>query len=945
MSSALALSQDADGYLWIGTTSGLVRFDGSEFGTWATLSEHPLPADAISVVLAARDGSIWIGFMDVGGTSRIVNGEVRNFGRDDGLQSGSIEALIEDRLGTVWAGGREGLARFRGDRWEYVAPGLGLPKASVHSLHEDRQGMLWVGTSAGVFRRTTSTNPFEMVAPHVVRSFSEDRAGNIWAITRSGALISFSPGAVRQHSVCAANARTLLHDREGNLWIGTVGSGVLRIGNDEPTAKTRCTSVGTQYDPAGTMVFSLIEDREHNLWAGTNRGVLRLYRPDLTTITTLQDRVGTRSRPIGGGNWPRAVAVTADGSVWIGTPAGLGRIVTHEAGHFAVRLELPGLEVRALHASATGMLWFATPQRVGVLSEGRPVFVAEMSSREASFLALTSDARGIPWLCHTAPPGVFYLRQDELTPFTAYSTTRAASCTTVYGDTRGRVWIGFEDGSVGLQDGERFELFPRAVHGRVGAFYEDARGVVWIATTAGLGRFLDGRFSMLTSRNGLPDGSVSAVLEDRRGSLWVVFRTGIIRLSPQEFDRGIADAAYQVQYAIYNASDGLVQPTTVIAAPNAWRGPDGRLWFVTSRGVVLINPDRLQPSPRSAVTRIERIVADGQVFRDARQRVRLPPGTANVEINYAFVSLSAASKARFQYMLKGFERHWVEAGTRRQAFYTRLPPGDYQFVVRATANGSQSDAEWAFSIQPTFYQTGWFYLACTGGVGFAIWGAWQLRLRTLRRHFEAVLGERARIARELHDTVLQSMAGVALDLEAIARKADGSRAANEELRRVRRELEGHIAEARQSIYDLRSATSEPLMLPEALQASAEQVVQNEDVRFELAVTGEPRPCSREVEDQLVRIAQEALRNAVRHGKPNAIQVQLAYEPDALRLRVSDDGRGFDPDVPTNGPRWGLMGMQERAKRIGGSLIIQSRPGAGTAVETRVTGVSSMRRSM
>jgi len=296
-------------------------------------------------------------------------------------------------------------------------------------------------------------------------------------------------------------------------------------------------------------------------------------------------------------------------------------------------------------------------------------------------------------------------------------------------------------------------------------------------------------------------------------------------------------------------------------------------------------------------------------------------------------------------MLKGFDRDWVPAGTRRQAFYTRLPPGDYQFAVRATANGSQSGAEWAFSIQPTFYQSGWFYLACAGALALVIGGAWQLRLRTLRRHFDGVLSERARIARELHDTVLQSMAGVALDLEAIARKGDSSPVANEELRRVRRELEAHMAEARQSIYDLRSQIPETLMLPEALRASAEQVVPNEGVRFELAVTGQPRPCSRDVEDQLVRIAQEALRNAVRHGNPTAVRIELAYEPDAVRLRVADDGCGFDPRVRANGSRWGLMGMQERATRIGGSLSIQSSPGAGTSVEARVTGESGKRRSM
>jgi signal transduction histidine kinase len=477
-------------------------------------------------------------------------------------------------------------------------------------------------------------------------------------------------------------------------------------------------------------------------------------------------------------------------------------------------------------------------------------------------------------------------------------------------------------------------MYPSAVVGRVAAFYDDKRGALWIATSGGLSRLEDGRFVTLTDHNGLPGRSLTAVIEDTFGYLWVALSSGIACLSRQEFDRAARDPSYQVQYTLYNSSDGLLDAPAAFGAPTATRGGDGRLWFLTANGLAMIDPSRMRHDAPSAVTRIERIVADERVFLDLPDHVALPSRTLNIEINYSIVSLSAASKARFQYMLKGFDKDWINAGVRRQAFYTQLPPGSYQFMVRGFINGSErSNAAWSFYVQPAFHQTGWFAVACVTTSAMVLWGAWLLRLRALRRQFAIILDERARIGRELHDTVLQSMAGVALDLEAVARQTDVSAVvATEELRRVRRDLEAHMAEARQSIYDLRCATGDSRTLGDVLRESADQLFAREKACFALTVAGEPREVSRQVKEQLHRIAQEAIRNALQHGMAQHVRADLEYQRHSIHFRVTDDGCGFDPGMPTSGLCLGLLGMRERSTRMGGDFVLRSRPGDGTTIE-------------
>jgi ligand-binding sensor domain-containing protein/signal transduction histidine kinase len=924
-----SITQDKAGYLWLGTASGLVRFDGYSFATWGAGGEPALPADLISVVLAGTDGSIWVGFNGISGVSRILNGQLHNYATRDGLSAGAVKTLIEDHHGIVWAGGRGGLSRFRDGRWEYLRRESGLPEVAVIGLYEDRSGTIWVGTSAGVFRRTAASTTFERFSTEVVVHFSEDAAGVTWATSRAGSLNAVLPEPDQKEVSCAAGrGLSSLYDRRGNLWIATTDHGVLRA---RDLSRARCESIDSSYEPTGKRVLSLFRDQDDNIWAGTDRGLLRIYQADVTTIPHLLDVAGNRTTT----DRTRAIEVTADGTVWVGTDHGLSRIVRFEEGELRVRSELRGVGITALKDTAAG-LWVATRDSLGLFANGRfTSSVPVNDARESFVFTLTSDASGTPWLCHANDTNVYHLLGiGALSRFDREPGLLTKSCTAVYGDHRGRIWLGFEDGSVAVREGEDVHMYPAAVVGRVAAFYDDGRGAIWIATSGGLSRFEDGRLATLTDHNGLPGRSLSAVIEDNAGYLWVALSSGIMRLSRQEFDKAAHDSSYQVQYTLYNSSDGLLDAPAAFGAPTATRGGDGRLWFLTSNGLAMIDPARTRRDAPSAVTRVERIVADEQVFLNLPDRVALPSRTLNIEINYSIVSLSAASKARFQYMLKGFDKDWVNAGVRRQAFYTKLPPGSYEFLVRGFINGSErSSSAWAFSVQPAFYQTSWFVMACVATSAMILWGAWLLRLSAIRRQFAVILDERARIGRELHDTVLQSMAGVALDLEAVARQTDVSAVvATDELRRIRRDLEDHMTEARQSIYELRSATGDTRTLVEILRESADQLFARQKAAFELTVTGEARDVSRQVKDQLHRIVQEAVRNALRHGKAQHVRADLEFERHSIRFRVTDDGCGFDPDVPTSGLCLGLMGMRERSTRMGAEFVLRSQPGRGTTIE-------------
>jgi signal transduction histidine kinase len=455
-----------------------------------------------------------------------------------------------------------------------------------------------------------------------------------------------------------------------------------------------------------------------------------------------------------------------------------------------------------------------------------------------------------------------------------------------------------------------------------------------------LTRYVNGRFTTLRRSENFPLQSFRALAEDEGGRIWIGTEAGIYCMERVEIDRAFADPEYALKYRLYDLSDGLAGfPLAVSGNRRSVRAKDGQLWFVTHRGVTVIDPRARPQNALQPPVYIDGITVGDRQFRMS-PLVELPARTARLQIEYGILNLTSPLKTRFRYRLDGFDGDWIDAGVRRQALYTNLPPRQYKFFVQADNNeGSWGPpAALEFSIAPVFYQTRWFIATSIAALAASIWGAWQMRLHRVRKEFALILGERARLSREIHDTLLQSLVGIALQCDVIAGDVDGSGgAAKAQLLRMRKQVEEYIREARQSIWDLRSPKLEQHQLAEALRDVGERAAAGTGVEFEFIVSGVPHRCSPKLEEQLMRIGQEAVVNAVRHAQASRVRMELRYEQESVALQVSDDGCGFDAESAIEEARghYGLTTMRERAAALGAMLRIESSRGRGTEIETVV----------
>jgi signal transduction histidine kinase/ligand-binding sensor domain-containing protein len=929
-SQVWTIAQDRSGYLWLGTNEGLVRFDGARFLSGRLLGGGELPQNSVRTLCVARDGSLWIGFGGPGGVSRLRGRELRNYDADDGLPEALITSLFEDRQGVVWAGSLNGLFRLEDGRWHEVGGAAGLHVQIIDSVYEDTQGYLWLGTPGGVFRRRNDgTGPFERISRLRIESFAEDALGRVWGTGADAVLVLLAGTAPRALPDLGGRSpgRRLIHDGDGNLWIATLGEGLLRVRmRDDAVAVERFSGVGTL---SSDVVRAVVQDREGNLWVGTQNGLDRASRGVIRSLPASGD---TMTRLV------RAVAAAADGSIWVGTGNGLYRFANGRREHYGSESGLPSLSIAALHGDTSGAMWIATDRGVGRFANGRFVLSIPADSQLSRPIALTRDLDGHLWLCDL-DRGVFRWDGTHLTFVDSGALSGPRPAFSILADSKNRVWAGFIDGTLAVHERGGARLYTAAdglTGGMITSLYEDRAGTVWIGASSGFMRFREGRFEAVTWNSGLPGNIVGAIAGDDAGRLWLGVSSGIVRISPDDFDRAIASPDRQLRHVLYDASDGLRGDPIGLGHPTVARGGDGMLWFVTSDGLAVIAPRSSDKHRMPPPVIIEEVTADQQ-SGPVEDRARLPPLTANLQIDYAALSFTAPEKVRFRYLMEGFDRDWVEAGLRRQAFYTNLGPGNYRFRVMATNDGVPADREavWEFSLAPAFYQTQWFAVAALMLAAAGVGAAWRARVHQVRGRFSSILVERTRVAREIHDTLLQSLLGVLLRLDEVANTIDVStHTAKEQLVRLRQQVEFYVREARHSIRDLRSPVLQSRDLAAALREAGERLTSMKPIVFELVATGEPYRATQRVEEHLLRIGQEAISNAVRHANPGTVRVDLRYGADSIVLRVSDDGVGCDPEQAgaDGDSHWGVTSMHERAEQIGGTFRLVSSRGKGTEVE-------------
>jgi signal transduction histidine kinase/ligand-binding sensor domain-containing protein len=930
-----AIAQDKAGFLWLGTTTGLVRFDGFEFTLWGTRGEDALPGTFIRSLAATRDGALWVGFGDATGVVRI---DGRRLTRYDGAPAappggppGPISQLFQQGDGTLWAGGRDGLAWFRNGVWQLATPAIGVPTAEVYTMLEDSKGGLWAGTAAGVLRRPAGAAAFAVFDASLtfVQGFAEDGGGTIWAGDTQQIIRSLTSSARPEHGDdvrLPTPGWQLLSDVHGDLWIAALGGGLLRIRQPE---RPRPQIERVSYE--GTLTGSpqvIFQDADANIWVGMRGGgLLRLSEAVVRTDTRLEGLTN---------DGVRAMTAGSDGSVWVGTGHSIN--VFSKGRHQA----FPISQTMALHADVRGQVWAVTHEGLGRIENGRFVPVMLPNRLRFEYLtSMTSDTTGDLWMC-TGEDGVVRFDGRTLNRFDEARGASGRACTFAFGDSHGRVWFGFARGGVAVYEEGRFRSFGERdglASGTVMAIYEDQRHDVWISMTSGLSRFDDGRFTTVGRQNGLPEGIVPSMIEDAEGSIWVGANSGsaLIRFTHDEVDRVAKDPSHQMQYSLYDVSDGLGGAIHWWSHPSAVRGENGLLWFVTGTGVAVVDPRALPSGRRQTRPRIERVLVDGQPQTPGAELV-FSPDTQALQIEYGALGLSGSSKFRFRYRLEGLGSDWVDAGPRRVASYTNLPPGRYEFRVSATTDGAWSEAPavLAFTLRAPFYRTAGFYMLCAVAIALLLWAYWWSRMSAARTQFALVLDERARMSREIHDTLLQDLGAIGLELDVLASRLEPPQdSVREGLQDLRRQVSRCLRSARQSIWELRSPRRDDRGLVTGFEGLARDAQSRSSAAVHVSVQGTPRRCSEEVEEQLLRIGQEAINNAVRHGQAGRIEVNIDYRGDEVGVTVSDDGVGFATDTPPQrkSGHWGLLTMHERAASIRARFAISSTIGRGTRVET------------
>jgi signal transduction histidine kinase/ligand-binding sensor domain-containing protein len=917
-----AIAQDGDGYLWIATSAGLLRFDGARFTTWNNLAETALPPAPASALLVARDGTLWVGLAE-GGARHLRGSQLLPQDQPRGALT-SVTDLAEDHRGAIWAVSDNALFKVEHDRWRPVSLSLNGRRMTVQRLFVSRDGAVWAATATGgIFKWDDAHGEFHQITAGFAWDVHEDDAGRMWRTDVVAGFRRLEQARAGRRPFSGSGYR-LTHDRRGNLWIATLGEGLWRAQFDargSETVERTMLRTGLSSDS----VQSLFEDRDGNIWIGTTAGLHRLTQRKLAPV---QD-VGFVTD-----------VAASDNGVEVGTTNGMLALSAPAGGLPRIEGASRGPALRTLFRDARGTWWLGTNNGAWSLSKGAYRRVPIAPAPATAVTAVTSAAGHGIWFGYNA----WLYRWDGTTasPLDTAPSQHVEQITQAFADSTGRVWIAFGNGRIGVIETTGTFRVADDREGLANAtqpFLEDDSHGLWSFGSSGISLITNRGCATIDKASGLPPGRVWSAVEDDQGYFWLSMDRGLVRIRRDELLAATADRSQRVQYKLYGTADGLAGAP--LGNVRSVRAADGRLWFVMGGGLTEVDPKQIAPiqKPSNAPVRIETAVANEERLTPLPM-MSLPPGTKRLQISYTAVALSPGNEVSFRYRLDGFDTDWAVAGARRQAFYTNLLPGKYQFHVEANGEDGSwtpSSATWQFVIEPAFYQTMWFYGASSAGLALMVAIAWRLRLRRIRREFTLVLAERARLSREIHDTLLQSLVGVALQFDGIATTLDASSAALAQLVKIRRHVEAYIREARQSIWDLRSPVLEAHDLFAALREFGKDAAAPVNARFSATTVGTPRDCPPKVENQLLRIGQEALTNAVRHSGASRISLELRFDRDAVTLRVSDDGRGFEyrEDGHEIDDHYGLTSMRERAQELGGRLSVFTGAGKGTIIEAIV----------
>ena len=971
LSNPGAIAQTTDGYIWIGVLGGLVRFDGVKFTPWAAPNGQSLADSGISYLLAGRDGSLWIG--TYGGLSRLKDGKLFNYTTTP--NSPGINNIIEDHAGTIWVtryrvnDGKGSLCQVEADKLRCYGEKDGNPGKYAVGLTEDSTGNIWFGCkmlcrwasdSFSFYFKDQLKNP----AGDGVQRVAAGPSGSVWAaLAGTGPKLGvqyYSGGKWASYVVPGFDGATVVSDvlfvdRDHSLWVGTESHGLYRVHDGV------ADHYGSANGLSGDTVEYIYEDREGNLWVTTDRGVDMFRDLPVLTFSTTEGFIGSLVH---------SVLALSNGSVWVGNLGAVdviraGRVSVIAAGH-----GLPGQSVQTLFQDHTGQIWLGVDNTIMTYNLGR--FSAIKNSDVTHFRplgnakAFAEDVEGNIWaLTHIdVPDQIHLLRIKDRNVKQDIPVDDVIRARYLAADRRSGIWLASAYSKfVHYRDGKA-EAVTSLANEEIGirSLFVDSDDAISLVTAKGFYRWKDGHLSVMDSRNGLPCSALVSAIKDDHGSFWLYGRCGLLRVSASDYESWLKFPEAALSVKTFDALDGI-QPGYERGQPEVSKSADGRLWFASGDKVQMIDPSRTYTNVIPPPVYVEEVIADRKNYLPG-VGLRLPPLTRDLEIDYTALSFVVPQKVRFRYKLEGRDTTWQEPGTRRQAFYSDLRPRKYRFRVIACNNDGLWNEEGAtldFSVAAAWYQTNWFRASCVVVFLILLWGIYRLRVQQLQHQFaiglEARVNERTRIARELHDTLLQSFQGLILRFQA------GTNLLPERPVEAKQRFESAIDQAAQAVTEgrdavqgLRSSTVETNDLAMAISALGEELAADgtiaDSALFRMAVEGTPRNLHPILRDEVYRIAGETLRNAFRHAQARQIEVEIHYDAQQFRLRVRDDGKGIDPGILGEHPRpghFGLHGMRERAKIVGGQLDVWSELDSGTEVElsipaSRVYATPSTRRS-
>lgn len=919
------VAQDAQGYLLLGMERGLVRFDGFKF-----VVAQPAPGGFEDyLMLAEPNGDQWLSRYGKGGGQLclIHNNQLQPFKIPDFMPGSkskqAILSMLRSRSGSLWMGGYfGGLLRIDPNGASKVfGPADGFPASiPVNALLESRDGVLWIATSgAGVLRFDGKQFLSAWSKDRDVFSLAEDAAGNIWAGTGAGLAILGTMPMPKQLLDISDRINALVSARDGSLWVGTDGHGLYHFHNGLLENYNEASGL------TNNVVWSILEDKHGAIWTGTRSGLDRFTHALFTQLKLPPPIVDTTIGPM---------LRDQEGGLWLAPRSGgLFHLRNGLVTNWSPRLK--GEKILAMCLRAQGGIWLGSGSGgLLILDKGELTHFSPTESRKSirspSIETIWEDRRHSLWLGQWGV-GVMRLDGESFRLVPPADGNPAPALIRGFTETKsGDLWVA--DGSAGILRIRNGQFIPFAPsEGQppqsATAVHTDSKDRVWVAGAGVISVYHNGRFQPLSLPE-LPIDGISEMFEDTHSGFWLAGEGGVYRLALAEVEAQLRVRAPAIHWTRFGRGDGLGFSVMKYSHPAIIRGEGDSIWFASARGIVAADTSRDFSSP-AALPIVETLRANGQDVSLAGP-IRLGPGVARLQFLYTGLYPAAPEKVIYRYRLTGFDQKWVEAGSQRSVEYTNLEPGSYQFQLAA----SLGDGIWtsqpttvSLSIEPFFYQTAWFALLSVTLLVMTAFALIYWRVRTMRQNFELVLNERTRIAREIHDTLLQGFAGIAWQLDALSKDIIGQpQSSKAKLDDLLKQMDYCLAEARRTITDMRVSRPDETHLNDKIASLC-----SETPHATFRLTGAAKTLDTARAESIYSFIREALRNASQHSQASRIQVTLSYGDSTLFIQVEDNGIGFSPDKASTGNHWGLPGMKERVAYLGGQISIRSAPGEGALI--------------